>query len=299
LNNQAASFLKKYKIAGVTFTVESDFLFAHENLSLFEISSDEVPDFRITSHRCDLSDVRDSFGASILSSEYMDVYENKGIFCFCYKNSPEIHSCEYDTINQTAEIIVLNESKPGVGYEDFTFKDFFFFAIRDVFFCYCQQMGMITLHSSSIIYNGHAYLFSAPSGTGKSTHTDLWEKYCVVRPLNGDVALLSVKDNNVYAHGIPWCGTSGKYLNETVPLGHIIFLRRAHTNDISVMNSFEAILNICSRSFSPNWTKALSERTLNIAKEIERISPCLLLKCLPEKGAMELVKEYIDKEKSR
>ena len=35
--------------------------------------------------------------------------------------------------------------------------------------------GMM-LHSSCVVYNNRAYLFSAPSGTGKSTHTQLWLK---------------------------------------------------------------------------------------------------------------------------
>ena len=229
----------------------------------------------------------------------MEVREDSGIYRFYYRSSADLYYCEYDSDSHSAKIFIRNEALPNVKFGDFTFEDHFFFAIRDVFFFHCQQMGMIALHSSSIVYDGRAYLFSAPSGTGKTTHTNLWEEYCGVKPLNGDVALLSVKEGAVYAHGLPWCGTSEKYSNQTVPLGHIVFLKRADFNEVTVMNAFEAILNICSRSFSPNWSKTLSEKTLNIAQEIERLSPCLLLKCLPEKGAMVVIKDYIDKEKSR
>jgi hypothetical protein len=229
----------------------------------------------------------------------MYVHEFNDVYRFYYKNTPDIHYCEYDSVNHTADIVILNKAKDSAGFKDFTFEDHLFYALRDAFFFFCQQQGMIALHSSSIVYNGRAYLFSAPSGTGKTTHTNLWEEYCDVKPLNGDVAMLSVQDSVVYVHGIPWCGTSEKYSNVTVPLGNIIFLKRAGSNVISVMNSFEAVPNICSRSFSPNWNKSLAERTLNVAKEIVAKRPCLLLKCLPEKSAMELVKTYIDTKKSR
>lgn len=299
MNNRAEIFIKKYKIAGTVVTLESDFSFDYEKLELFEISSGDVPDLQIRAFHHDSVDAQTDFGERILSSSYMDVHECNDVYRFYYKNSPDIHYCEYDSVNHTAEIVVLSVAKESVGYKDFSFEDHLFFAVRDAFFFFCQQRGMIALHSSSIIYDGCAYLFSAPSGTGKTTHTNLWEEYCDVKPLNGDVAMLSVQNSVVYVHGIPWCGTSEKYSNVTVPLGNIIFLKRAGSNEISVMNSFEAVLNICSRSFSPNWNKSLAERTLSVAKEIVAKSPCLLLKCLPEKSAMELVKDYIDTKKSR
>ena len=299
MNNRAEIFIKKYKIAGTVVTLESDFSFDYEKLELFEISSGDVPDLQIRAFHHDSIDAQTDFGVRILSSSYMDVHECNDVYRFYYKSSPDILYCEYDSVTHTAEILVLNKSKESAGYKDFTFEDHLFFAIRDVFFFYCQQCGMIALHSSSIIYDGNAYLFSAPSGTGKTTHTNLWEEYCGVKPLNGDVAMLSVKEGVVYAHGIPWCCTSEKFSYVTVPLGNIVFLKRAGANEISVMNSFESVLNICSRSFSPNWNKSLAERTLNVAKEIVEKRPCLLLKCLPEKGAMELVKNYIDTKKSR
>ncbi|MBO4678254.1 MAG: hypothetical protein J5626_01145 [Lachnospiraceae bacterium] len=297
MNNTSGSFLKQYKIAGITLSVETDFAFDYDKLSLFEIKEDAPVELTIRAGHCSTADAPVTFGQPIISSEYMDVYEVGNTFRFLYNSSPDIHSCEYDTLSHEADIVILYGPKPGVESPDFTFEDHFFFAIRDVFFCYCQELGMISLHSSSIIYEGKAYLFSAPSGTGKSTHTNLWEEYCGVKPLNGDVALLSVEGGTVYAHGIPWCGTSEKYSNVTVPLGNIVFLKRGPANEIGMMNPFEAVLNICSRSFSPNWNKSLTEKTLNVAKEIENLSPCLLLKCLPDKGAMETVKEYIDKKR--
>ena len=295
MTNQSGNYHKNFKIAGVSVSLETDFLFDYENLRSFEVTSAETADLKITSSHKDLSDMPTSFGSSVFSSAYMDVFEANDIVRFYYKHSPDLHYCQYDTICHNAEIVILNEPLSNRGFKDFTFEDHFFFAVRDIFFYYCQQRRMITLHSSSIIYNGLAYLFSAPSGTGKSTHTNLWEEHCNVQPLNGDVALLSVEGDTVYAHGMPWCGTSEKYSNETVPLGKIFFLKRASLNKITEMNSFEAVLNICSRSFSPNWNKTLSARTLDVAKEIERLSPCLLLECLPAREAMDTVKEYIDK----
>lgn len=86
--------------------------------------------------------------------------------------------------------------------------------------------GMM-LHASCVEYEGKAYLFSAPSGTGKSTHTHLWLKYLPgARIINDDKPALRIIDSRVYAFGTPWSGKTDENINIGVPVGGIAFLSR-------------------------------------------------------------------------
>ncbi len=108
----------------------------------------------------------------------------------------------------------------------------------------------ILLHSSCIVVDGVAYAFSANSGTGKSTHTQLWLKRFGDRAymLNDDKPALRIIDGKPYACGTPW---SGKYDYSTpavVPLGGICFLERSEENWIKPAETSKAIFNIFSQT---------------------------------------------------
>lgn len=50
-------------------------------------------------------------------------------------------------------------------------------------------------HSSALMFDGKAYIFSAPSGTGKSTHTALWQRHFGgrVQMINDDKPIIRKK----------------------------------------------------------------------------------------------------------
>lgn len=99
------------------------------------------------------------------------------------------------------------------------------------------------LHSSAVELDGKAYLFSAASGTGKSTHTGLWLKVfgSRARILNDDKPAIRVIDGRAYACGTPWSGKSDLSVNERVLIQGICFLERAEKNHISEISVKEAL----------------------------------------------------------
>ena len=78
------------------------------------------------------------------------------------------------------------------------------------------------LHSSFIAVNGKAILFTAPSGTGKSTQAALWVKHKGAELINGDRCAVAVTDEGVFACGVPFCGSSGVSKNRIYPLAAIV-----------------------------------------------------------------------------
>lgn len=120
------------------------------------------------------------------------------------------------------------------------------------------------LHSSAVMVDGNVYLFSAPSGTGKSTHTRQWLKLFGNRAviINDDKPALRVIDGKVYAYGTPWSGSSE--LNEAVSgrLKGICVLSRSEENFIEPISQGDgvfALLNQTIRPTSPQQMDKLLE----------------------------------------
>ena len=108
----------------------------------------------------------------------------------------------------------------------------------------------ILLHSSCVAVDGVAYAFSADSGTGKSTHTQLWLKHFGDRAhiVNDDKPAIRFIDGKVYACGTPWSGKYDYSTPEILPLGGICFLERSKTNQIKKADTSKAIYNIFSQT---------------------------------------------------
>lgn len=99
------------------------------------------------------------------------------------------------------------------------------------------------VHSSALIYQGGAYLFSGESGIGKSTHTKLWIKAFgnKVHIMNDDKPVVKLYEDKAVAFGTPFDGGSGIALNESYPLKAITFVERGEQNSIRISNSREII----------------------------------------------------------
>lgn len=109
------------------------------------------------------------------------------------------------------------------------------------------------LHSSAVVVDGKAYLFTATSGTGKSTHTTLWLNMFGDRAfiLNDDKPALRLIDGVWYAFGTPWSGKHDISVNTRVPVAGIAALERAETNSIEPFGGKDAILAILRQSNRP------------------------------------------------
>lgn len=108
------------------------------------------------------------------------------------------------------------------------------------------------IHGSVIAYHNVAYLFTAPSGTGKTTHSLLWTKKLKdAYILNGDKPFVSTEEK-VIAWGSPWCGSERYNRNEGVELKAICFLVRAEKNRIVEISDDEAIPMLALQTGDPD-----------------------------------------------
>lgn len=120
------------------------------------------------------------------------------------------------------------------------------------------ERNTLLFHGSVIAVDGQAYLFTARSGTGKTTHTNLWLKnipgsYVV----NGDKPLLRFTERGLYACGTPWQGKENYGCNQMMPLRAICILERAEENSIRPVTMKEALPVLFQQSYRPNDPKAM------------------------------------------
>lgn len=118
----------------------------------------------------------------------------------------------------------------------------------------------ILLHASCIVVDGLAYAFSADSGTGKSTHTQLWLDYFKERAymLNDDKPAIRMIDGTVYACGTPWSGKYDYSTPKIAKLQGICFLQRSETNWIKKAETGKAVFNVFSQT-----VRNLDEKNMN------------------------------------
>lgn len=134
------------------------------------------------------------------------------------------------------------------------------------------------LHSSAVILDGKAYLFSAPSGTGKSTHTEKWCRLFGARYLNDDKPAIRLVDGVWMAYGTPWSGKHDLSSNEGVPVGGVAVLRRGEENTIVPLQPAQALPWIMSQS-SYRLRREKMEKQLALIDRFLRQVPIWQLSC--------------------
>ncbi|MGN0494469.1 MAG: hypothetical protein ACI4F7_12540 [Acutalibacteraceae bacterium] len=151
--------------------------------------------------------------------------------------------------------------------------------------------GMM-IHSSAIVVDERAYLFSAPSGTGKSTHTSFWLKKFGDRAyiLNDDKPAVRVLDDGVFAYGTPWSGKSDISINKRVQVAGICFLERDGENWIKPMPDSEKVINMYHSSIRKIDKDSAVKLFEIIGQIIERV-PIYKMGCTPTAEAADLAYE--------
>lgn len=116
------------------------------------------------------------------------------------------------------------------------------------------RFGGFMLHSSAVVMDGEAYLFSAPSGIGKSTHTALWLERFGSRAqiLNDDKPAIMADGGNITACGTPWSGKSDLNLNLRVPLRGICVLERSDVNFIEPLPPEKSVFSLLDQTLRPS-----------------------------------------------
>lgn len=136
----------------------------------------------------------------------------------------------------------------------------------------------MVFHGAAIEYEGRAYLFTAPSGTGKTTHIALWRRFLgeKVQIINGDKPILRLSEEGFTVYGTPYAGKEGWQRNVSAPLAGICVLSQGKDNHIARLER-GAFVTLLQQTYKPRAREAMV-RTTALVKALCRV-PCYALSC--------------------
>jgi hypothetical protein len=151
----------------------------------------------------------------------------------------------------------------------------------------------VILHSSAVMHEGEAILFTAPSGTGKSTQASLWETHLDAEIINGDKVIVSADEKVPIAYGGPIAGTSGIHKNIQAPVKAIVYLHQGNQNELRPLDKRHAFMALYSQAVKSPSDAAFNEALIPIiAKIVDRV-PVVDYSCLPDVSAVENLRIWL------
>lgn len=152
-------------------------------------------------------------------------------------------------------------------------------------------LGRVAVHSSTVVCQGKAVMCLGESGTGKSTHTRLWQKHIAgATLLNDDSPIVSATaDGGVEVYGSPWSGKEPCFRQEHYPLAALVRIVQRPENVITRLSTIEAYTALqpsCPPSMM--YDEKLLDRVVPLISEIISKVPVYRLGCLPDADAARL-----------
>lgn len=136
------------------------------------------------------------------------------------------------------------------------------------------------LHSSALVFDGKAYLFSANSGVGKSTHTKKWLERFPDRAeiINDDKPSFRFIDGKCIVYGTPFAGGTDVQKNKSAELGALVFIERAEENSLEKIPPSRSIAMLINQS-PGRANEQIGERQLELFSMLLTKYPAYLLRC--------------------
>ena len=220
------------------------------------------------------------------------LFDSTRDYCRCYlTEAPPDFSVTVFPEDLEAEQAALREEALQEGFRVRVFTDPFLDraviqkkVARQLFF-----HDTLLFHGSAVAVDGDGYLFTAKSGTGKSTHTRLWCHTLGSRAVmvNDDKPFLRITPEGILLCGAPWSGKHGLDCNLTVPLKGICILERGRENRISPISAEEALPRLLHESYCPEDSEAPS-RLQNLVVSLARRVPLWRMECTREPEAAQI-----------
>lgn len=161
------------------------------------------------------------------------------------------------------------------------------------FYSYVSLKEALLMHASVVSYKEKGIVFTASSGTGKTTQAELWKKYRDAVILNGDKVFLKQQKDGIHAWGSPWKGSSPYAENKSAPLRAIIVLEQADNNFIRKLSGLETLERVIPHIFLPQWDMRCESSVLDFLDRVLRTVDVYLLQCRPDEEAVALTEKTL------
>ena len=189
---------------------------------------------------------------------------------------------------KTGRIEILYDTETGV-WED---PNFSFWTLLHLENCLLEAGGLI-LHCCYLMYRGEAILFTAPSGTGKTTQGKLWERVFGAEIINGDKALLEQYGGRWNAWGYPFHGSAPECRNERYPIRAVVVVAQAACDRVQPLNPAQAFILLFEGITVNAWNKERTGRAADLLQDLAAQVPVVRLECTMRESAAKVLHRYL------
>lgn len=281
--------MPEYTIAGLKIDIISDDSLLLEDMAPFKSSGKDLPDIKlqlIGSNKIDKPK-----GKIIIDDEITWTHCIRRDFTTCvhtcFDGSDEIASKLEVNADWSNAVIKYRISRYGKKNTAVALLCETLFRSRLLF-----HQGIV-VHASAIQWEGKAIMFSAPSGTGKSTQANLWRTFMGAEVINDDHPAVRLYNGVPYVNGTPWSGSSGIFLNTSAPLSAIVILEQDKENSLFLLKREDALPKFMPRCLLPYHDFDCMALAMNTFEKIITAVPIFLLKCRPDRDAVRLVEQCV------
>lgn len=154
----------------------------------------------------------------------------------------------------------------------------------------------LLVHASVVRHKGYGYAFIAKSGTGKSTHVNLWLNHIPGCDLmNDDTPVVRMEEGQAFIYGSPWSGKTPCYRNTKARLGALTRIDRAKANSIERLNGAKAFASLISSCSQMKWDKDIFNNVCDTITKVIETTGIYTLHCLPDEEAATLCHKAISR----
>lgn len=292
-----------YKVGGYSFCIETDstphLLDELTNCHPFRISEEEVGPKPETIF---CLNIKESIQKPIFTGNFIVQFEGEGIYLDLYESengeqvfviSIQHHSIALLKLEQTSLQTSLTLAT-GLSLQQKTFVINNTLMLLYAIYTACKDTLLI--HASVVACKNRAYVFLGKSGTGKSTHSQLWLQHIKqTYLLNDDNPVIRLYGNEVIIYGTPWSGKTPCYRNESMPLGGIVRLSQYPENKIERLTGAAAYAAIAPSASAIRWKQEYAGGLHSTLSKIVSHIGIYHLQCRPDKEAAQLCYETISK----
>ena len=276
------SSISTFRVADFSFSVEN-MPFEMANFRPFEVQNDsEEPIFKLKV----VPQLSASEGNRIYKTPetpgfpVFDVYQVEGGFMFEYQPVPEMPIAGKMLVDSNFRnaSLQLTGSSDHYGLNNSLMLLFTFATAR---------LGGLEMHLSVVTKDGRGYMFLGKSGTGKSTHSQLWlSNIPGTELLNDDNPILRLMpDGEARVYGSPWSGKTPCYKSKDAQVGAIVHLKQAPYNKIERMSAIRAYASLMESASSFRPFKELADGWHRTMEGLCAGTPFYRLECLPDRDA--------------
>ena len=269
-----------YKVAGHTFAISG-------RVELFE-QMDNLEPFACEGGEPLFSLMEDSGEVP----EYTEVYRREEPYITTIVCGHTASGNDVFKFGNSLFLICSKDYREGrIIMPEYKLKKVFYEALKMMYDLATAGKDTLHVHAAVVSCGGKGYLFLGPSGTGKSTHAQLWMKHFEGTELVNDDNPV-VRDGVVY--GSPWSGKKTPcYRNVSVPIGGIVMLSQAPYNKIRRLSGIEAYVAVVESVGSMPWDSRISEGFHQTTNRLAQTIPMWHLECLPDEEAARLCHDTI------